>query len=119
MTPSQAFTPPYSVLEQTEDACRVSIPLAADAACFDGHFPGFPVLPGVVQLHWAARIAARTLGSAGVFAGMDQIKFTGIVRPGDALELVLQLDAANGRLNFVYEVAGRKMSSGRLRMQAQ
>lgn len=119
MTPSQAFMPPYSVLEQTEDACRVAIPLAADAACFDGHFPGFPVLPGVVQLHWAVSIAARTLGAAGVFAGMDQIKFTGIVQPGDALELALQLDAAAGRVSFVYEVEGRKMSSGRLRMQAQ
>lgn len=113
---NDVFMPPYTVLAQDAVSCRIAIVLTADAPCFDGHFPDFPVLAGVVQLHWVRRFAAHLLAVDGAFAGMEQIKFSGIVRPGEGLELQLNLDAANLCITFAYEMAGRKVSSGRLRV---
>lgn len=113
---SPDFFPSYTVLSRQSNACRLAIDLCADAPCFEGHFPGFPVLPGVVQLHWVRQLATSLLGTAGSFAGMDQIKFTGIVQPGDALELQLTHDPDAATVAFEFTVAGRKMSSGRLRL---
>lgn len=48
---------------------------------------------------------------------MEQIKFADIVEPHDALTLQLDWDAAADKLAFAYEVAGRKVSSGRLTLR--
>ena len=39
------------------DGIRVDLRVPADLACFPDHFPGFPLLPGVVQLDWALALA--------------------------------------------------------------
>lgn len=61
---------------------------------FQGHFPGRPVMPGVMQLEAMAQTAVIlskfTRDSEGkilVFAGMDEVKFRRIVQPGDILRI--------------------------------
>ncbi len=104
------------IIEQRLTGSRAELLLALPAGmrCFDGHFPGFPVLPGVVQIHWAVGFARRLLGAEGVFLGMQQIKFNDIVFPGDRLSLALQWEPDAGRLVFDYTAGGRKASSGRI-----
>ena len=59
----------------------------ADLQAFQGHFPGHPVLPGVVQVDWAIRFGTRAFGDLGGFRGIDQLKFQALIRPGDVVEL--------------------------------
>jgi acyl-coenzyme A synthetase/AMP-(fatty) acid ligase len=56
---------------------------------FKGHFPGHPLLPGVVQLHWAITAAREHLGARGAFQGLRALKFMRPLRPGKMLTLTL------------------------------
>jgi len=108
------------VLEQRQEADQLHLRLAvsADLACFTGHFPKTPVLPGVVQIDWAIVLAAPLLDSGRRFAGMEVLKFQQLVRPGDTLDLSLRLDRERGKLYFSYSSAGQACSSGRILLEA-
>lgn len=107
------------VLEQRQQGnelhLRLAVPL--DLACFTGHFPKTPVLPGVVQIDWAIALAAPLLAEPRRFAGMEVLKFQHLVRPGDELSLVLRLDSERGKLYFSYTCAGQPCSSGRVLLE--
>jgi acyl-coenzyme A synthetase/AMP-(fatty) acid ligase len=88
------------------------VPIAL--AHFPGHFPGMPILPGVVQIDWAVRYAREHLALVGEFSALENIKFLALVLPDAQLELTLKWDAANTRLEFVFATSQRKYSSGRI-----
>ena len=65
---------------------------------FQGHFPGNPVMPGVLQLEAMAQagaVAILTLpefkGKVAYFGGIKKAKFRQIVRPGDVLKIEVEL----------------------------
>lgn len=95
---------------------RLAVPL--DLACFPGHFPQTPVLPGVVQIDWAIALASDLLQVERRFAGMEVLKFQRLVRPGDELALTLRLDHERGKLYFAFTCAGQPCSSGRILLEA-
>lgn len=104
--------------QQSDDQLTLRLAVPPDLACFPGHFPQSPVLPGVVQVDWAIALAAPLLGSGRRFAGMEVLKFQQLVRPGDELDLLLRFDAARSKLYFTYTCAGRACSSGRILLEA-
>jgi 3-hydroxyacyl-[acyl-carrier-protein] dehydratase len=66
---------------------------------FQGHFPNYPIMPGVLiieALAQTASVAALSLpefaGKIGLFAGIDNARFKRAVRPGDTLRLEVTLD---------------------------
>jgi 3-hydroxyacyl-[acyl-carrier-protein] dehydratase len=68
-----------------------------------GHFPGNPIMPGVLMveaLAQAGAVAALSLeenrGRLALFAGIDDVRFKRIVRPGDTLRLECSLEAVRG-----------------------
>ncbi|MFN8518969.1 MAG: 3-hydroxyacyl-ACP dehydratase FabZ [Chloroflexota bacterium] len=76
---------------------------------FQGHFPGLPVMPGVLQVEALAQTmavyVARTEGFGnrmGLFAAIDEVRFKRIVQPGDRLSLEVTM-----------EKLGRRMGRGR------
>ncbi|MFM0626050.1 AMP-binding protein [Paraburkholderia xenovorans] len=79
---------------------------------FAGHFPGLPILPGVVQVDWAMRLAAEHVPAVRAVASIDRLKFMAPVSPGAVLKLTLALDAARRRVQFAYRVNGRDCASG-------
>ncbi|MGA9915387.1 MAG: AMP-binding protein [Paraburkholderia sp.] len=79
---------------------------------FAGHFPGLPILPGVVQVHWAMRLAAEQLPAVRELVSVDRLKFMAPVSPGAVLNLTLAHDAARGRVQFTYRLSGRDCASG-------
>ena len=81
-----------------------------DLAYFEGHFPGLPILPGVVQIDWSVKLARERLDLRGVFAGAENLKFLSIVRPGACPTLALGF--SGGRLAFSYHGPQGRISSG-------
>jgi 3-hydroxyacyl-[acyl-carrier-protein] dehydratase len=64
--------------------------IAASHPALPGHFPGDPVVPGVVLLDRV--MAAIERAWAGQVAGFPQVKFLRPLRPGQAVELIIERD---------------------------
>lgn len=86
-----------------------------------GHFPGKPIMPGVLQVEALAQtacfIAFHRMGATdgktqnlGYFTTMEKIKFSHMVMPGDVLELHVELVMSKMRL---YKFHGIAMVSGK------
>ncbi len=102
---------------EVDGAWTLRLRLPPELAHFAGHFPGAPVLPGVLQVQWALALAAPRLGITPRCREMEALKFQRLLRPGDEVELELRLDAARGKLHFAYRIDGTHCSSGRLRVE--
>jgi acyl-CoA synthetase (AMP-forming)/AMP-acid ligase II len=72
----------------------------ADLAFLEGHFPGFPVVPGVVQLRWALRLAAELLEHEPRLASVEALKFRELLRPGDIFRAAVELSATGDAFEF-------------------
>jgi len=70
---------------------------------FNGHFPNNPIFPGVLQVEALAQISACTLlvkpeyaGKLVLFAGIDNVRFKRVVRPGDRLDFYVEVTKIRG-----------------------
>src|SRR5512132_3543729 len=68
-----------------------------------GHFPGRPIMPGVLIVEAMAQTGAVAVladeanrGKLALFAGIDDVRFKRIVEPGDELELICELERVRG-----------------------
>jgi 3-hydroxyacyl-[acyl-carrier-protein] dehydratase len=68
-----------------------------------GHFPGRPVMPGVLIVEALAQTGAVAVlseeenrGRLALFAGIDGVRFKRLVEPGDQLELICELERVRG-----------------------
>ena len=83
--------------------------IAEDHPSLPGHFPGQPVVPGVVLLDAAfALILAQRPGC--LVAGMPSVRFTQPVRPGQ--EVMVSCDAGRDRIAFAGSVEGQPVLHG-------
>lgn len=83
---------------------------------FGGHFPGLPVMPGVLQVEALAQTMAVYVAKQpgfgdriGLFAGIDECRFKRVVVPGDVLRLEVTMEKLGsrfGRGRGVASVAG-------------
>jgi 3-hydroxymyristoyl/3-hydroxydecanoyl-(acyl carrier protein) dehydratase len=106
---------PEVLAEARENASvRLSLRVPPALECFAGHFPGQPILPGVVQIHWAVRLARRHFDGLEDSYGVLRFKCRAPVLPGTELQLVLGCDAARSSVTFAFSDAQRTVSSGKI-----
>jgi 3-hydroxyacyl-[acyl-carrier-protein] dehydratase len=86
--------------------------VTANEPQFAGHFPGRPIMPGVLMveaLAQTAAVAVMTLdeyrGKLGLFAGIDGCRFRRMVVPGDTLRLEVTVEKLRGMFGRVRGVA--------------
>ncbi len=91
---------------------------------FQGHFPGMPIMPGVLQLEAMAQVGgllmnqvAGTDGQIPFFMGIDKAKFRRPVTPGDQLKIevkILKLRSRSVKLEAKVYVEGKVASQAEL-----
>lgn len=113
------------VLEIEEgQSCKAVKNVTGTEAFFEGHFPEYPVLPGVLILEamaQAAGIAAYSLGDNAtgrlvLLAGIDKARFKRPVVPGD--QLLLHVNRLSHRMGL-YVFGGKATVDGELAAQAE
>ena len=97
---------------RSETALHYELRVPPTLVHFAGHFPGLPILPGVVQIDWAIRLAAEQVPGVCALASIDQLKFKAPVPPGALLDLTLTHDASRHRVRFAYRLGRRDCTSG-------
>lgn len=90
---------------------------------FAGHFPGNPVMPGVLIVEALAQVGAVALlseeenqGKLGLLTGLDRVRFRRMVRPGDCIRLEVDLLRRRGPLG---RATGRALVDGELAAEAE
>ena len=86
------------IIEKTENSVSLEFTIPGTSLYFDGHFPGFPILPAVAQTEIILRYAARHLGTGIDPSEMKRIKFTSFIRPD--MRLLLKLTKNEKTISF-------------------
>jgi 3-hydroxyacyl-[acyl-carrier-protein] dehydratase len=98
--------PPFLFLDEVvelEPGARVvALKRVTEDDCA-GHFPGNPIMPGVKMVEALAQCGAVAVlsqeenkGKLALFAGIDDVRFKRVVRPGDELTLECSLEQVRG-----------------------
>jgi 3-hydroxyacyl-[acyl-carrier-protein] dehydratase len=92
---------------------------------FQGHFPGAPVMPGVLQLEALAQTGGLLAYDTSpwdattklvLFMSMDKVKFRRIVTPGDRLDLHVTIDRVKGS---IWKFKGEAKVDGQVASEAE
>ncbi len=86
----------------------------ASLPAFAGHFPGRPIVPGVVLLDRALLFAEAWLGRPAIAWQVAQAKFLSPVGPGEALACRLQ-EGPGEAIDFSIRAGERQVAAGRLK----
>jgi UDP-3-O-[3-hydroxymyristoyl] N-acetylglucosamine deacetylase/3-hydroxyacyl-[acyl-carrier-protein] dehydratase len=88
---------------ETETKCIGVKTVTINEPFFQGHFPGHPVMPGVMQVEAMAQVAsillfklAKTTSRIGYFMSADEVKFRKPVLPGDTIFIHAELTKSRG-----------------------
>ncbi len=91
---------------------------------FQGHFPGIPVMPGVLIIEALAQVGAAVIlsvddnkGKLAVFSGIKNFRFKQVVKPGDQLQLQVVMTGMRrniGKGDAQAWIGNKKVASGEL-----
>ena len=102
----------------TDAALSAKLVFPPDAICFSGHFPGFPVLPGVAQIFFLRHFARQVFADFPDAADWRRLKFQKIATPGKVLELSV-VRKGEGTFDFSFRIDTGQCSSGTVEGVAQ
>ena len=91
---------------------ETTLHIALDHPAFAGHFPGTPIVPGVVLLDAAIHAASQSIGAA-ESCQVGSAKFLSAVGPGETLTISID-PTASGAAQFEIASGDRKVATGTL-----
>ena len=71
---------------------------------FEGHFPGYPILPAILQTLLAQILAEKVVGEPLQFLSLKRAKFIRQLLPGDRIDVSLSCQEKNGQLSFATQL---------------
>ena len=108
------------------DTARGRYTVKGDEWFLQGHFPGNPVVPGVILCEMMAQTccvllagtpdAAETAGATPYFTSLDKVKFKNMVHPGDTLEMECRITKQKSVFRFA---EGKGMVNGKLAVSGE
>ena len=92
--------------EKEGERIKATYHVTGDEWFLRGHFPDYPVVPGVVICEIMAQSCTLILGEklkghTPFYAGLDKVRFKQMVRPGDTLEVTAAPNAIRGALYVI------------------
>lgn len=91
-------------IEVLDKRIQAKMTLRLESPWFQGHFPGNPMLPGVAQLIFVARMIRHVHGDNIFVTGIQRVRFKRMIRPGEPLLVVVKNSQNNaGRYHFRVE----------------
>ena len=101
--------PPFRFVDAVDELvagelCVARWRITGDEPFLSGHFPGNPIVPGVLQLEALAQAGgiailadARYAGRLPLFGGVEDVRFRRVVKPGDELVLRVEMERLSAR----------------------
>ena len=88
-----------------DGVCHAQYRIKEDEFFCRGHFPGNPIVPGVIQCEIMAQSCALLVkdeikGRTTLYTGIDNVRFKHIVKPGDLCEVTAKLKSKRGPMFF-------------------
>lgn len=88
-----------------EGVCHAKYLVKENEYFCTGHFPGNPIVPGVIQCEIMAQSCALLVkedlqGKTTLYTGIDKVRFKSIVKPGDLCEITARLLSRKGPMLF-------------------
>ena len=120
---------PFLMIDEVEEfvpgeSCTAYKNVSADEYYFKGHFPGNPIMPGVLIVESLAQTGAVAIlsmeenkGKNALFGGIDKIRFKKQVVPGDRLKLEVKIIKRKGPIGIgeaIATVDGKVAAKGEL-----
>ena len=108
--------------ERQEDGTAIGrYTVRGDEFFLQGHFPGMPVVPGVIQCEMMAQIccvmvADLVKGKKTFYTGLDKVRFKNQVKPGDTIEFHCSMTGNRGQFYFA---KGKGYVNGKLTVSAE
>jgi 3-hydroxymyristoyl/3-hydroxydecanoyl-(acyl carrier protein) dehydratase len=96
---------------QNGDERLFKFEISSELVWFNGHFPGYPVLPGIVQLRWAIEMSQQSFGFQSSPTEIKRLKFKNVAVPPVTLLLTLTCPGP-AQTSFVYTGNEREYSQG-------
>jgi len=101
-------------VKNQEDEIILNCCLPEQLIYFDGHFAQQPILPGVVQVHWAEFYGRKYFQVQGKFKQLEALKFQLLLLPAQRVSISLRYDTEKQKLFFSYQSEAGTHSSGRI-----
>lgn len=114
MMGSEIQHPEVVAVTRSDERVEMSLFIPEALLYFRGHFPGFAILPGVVQLDWAIQYGTRYFAPGAVSPSTIRIKFNKPIRPDHRVRLTLKYEPSRNRIQFDYADADGACSSGQI-----
>lgn len=107
------------VLQQQNESDQVlyRLEFSPELECFKGHFPDYPIFPGVGQIGFIQHFARQTWAELEWCNGFEQLKFQDLIQPYMVLQL--KLSRKLHKVSFVLSHAEQTLASGRLLFHTQ
>jgi len=86
------------IINKTDSAVILEFSIPGSSDYFDGHFPGFPVLPAVAQVFIIMQYVSRFFGISIELSEIKRTKFANIIKPN--IPLVLYLEKKEKVISF-------------------